>query len=95
MKRKLPSSKQEPDLVKKQRLSGKSQKSKESVFATLCSTLSQAVLPSKKTTNAPNPQDTNVGPTNDKTRQDTSPNEEKESDKSDEAVASKLAINGS
>ncbi|KAK1435894.1 hypothetical protein QVD17_01666 [Tagetes erecta] len=95
LKRKLPSSKQEPDLVKKQRLTGKSHKSKESVFATLCSTLSQAVLPSKKTTNAPNSQDTNVGPTNDKTCQDTSPNEEKEADESGETVASKMAINGS
>ncbi|KAE8698226.1 Serine/threonine-protein phosphatase 4 regulatory subunit 3 isoform 2 [Hibiscus syriacus] len=43
----------EQEFVKKQRL-GKSSKSKGSVFAALCSTLSQAVLPSKKTANAMN-----------------------------------------
>ncbi|XP_059646798.1 uncharacterized protein LOC132293356 isoform X2 [Cornus florida] len=50
LKRKLLS-KEEPERVKKQRL-GKSTKSKESVFAALCSTLSQAVLPCKKTASA-------------------------------------------
>ncbi|KAG5023806.1 hypothetical protein JHK85_020148 [Glycine max] len=48
LKRKLPSKDKEPELVKKQKLS-KNSKSKDSVFAALCSTLSQAVLPSKKT----------------------------------------------
>ncbi|KDP27895.1 hypothetical protein JCGZ_18975 [Jatropha curcas] len=48
LKRKLSSRDKEPDPAKKQRL-GKHSKSKESVFAALCSTLSQAVLPSKKT----------------------------------------------
>lgn len=47
VKRKLPSKDTEPELVKKQKLS-KNPKSKDSVFAALCSTLSQAVLPSKK-----------------------------------------------
>lgn len=48
LKRKSASSKEkEPELVKKQRL-GKNPKSRDSVFAALCSTLSQAVLPSKK-----------------------------------------------
>lgn len=48
LKRKSASSKEkEPELVKKQRLS-KNPKSRDSVFAALCSTLSQAVLPSKK-----------------------------------------------
>ncbi|XP_038723073.1 serine/threonine-protein phosphatase 4 regulatory subunit 3-like isoform X2 [Tripterygium wilfordii] len=49
LKRKTASSKdKEPELLKKQRLV-KTSKSRESVFAALCSTLSQAVLPSKKT----------------------------------------------
>lgn len=48
LKRKLASKDKEPELSKKQRL-GKSSKSKDSVFAALCSTLSQAVLPIKKT----------------------------------------------
>ncbi|KAI4334946.1 hypothetical protein L6164_013641 [Bauhinia variegata] len=48
VKRKLPSKDKEPDVVKKQKLS-KNSKSKDSVFAALCSTLSQAVLPSKRT----------------------------------------------
>jgi len=48
LKRKLPSKDKEPELVKKQKLS-KNSKSKDSVFAALCSTLSQASLPSKKT----------------------------------------------
>ncbi|XP_047153634.1 serine/threonine-protein phosphatase 4 regulatory subunit 3-like isoform X1 [Vigna umbellata] len=48
LKRKLPSKDKEPELVKKQKLS-KNSKSKDSVFAALCSTLSQAALPSKKT----------------------------------------------
>ncbi|KAG4378395.1 hypothetical protein GLYMA_17G032400v4 [Glycine max] len=48
LKRKLPSKDKEPELEKKQKLS-KNSKSKDSVFAALCSTLSQAVLPSKKT----------------------------------------------
>ncbi|GMJ12272.1 PLATINUM SENSITIVE 2 LIKE, Suppressor of MEK 1 [Hibiscus trionum] len=54
LKRKLISREHESDLackIKKQGL-GKSSKSKESVFATLCSTLSQAVLPSKTIANA-------------------------------------------
>lgn len=46
LKRKLPSKDKEPELVKRQKLS-KNSKSKDSVF--LCSTLSQATLPSKKT----------------------------------------------
>ncbi|KAI7736107.1 hypothetical protein M8C21_004236, partial [Ambrosia artemisiifolia] len=95
LKRKLSSSKQEPDLVKKQRLSGKTAKSKESVFASLCSTLSHAVLPSKKTANPPNTQETNVGPTNDKTPLDTAPSEDKEADKGGAPVAAEMAINGS
>lgn len=45
-------SKSEPGPIKKQRLD-RNPKSKDSVFAALCSTLSQAVLPSKKTTSAP------------------------------------------
>lgn len=48
LKRQLASKDKEPELVKKQRL-GKNSKSKDSVFAALCSTLSHAVLPSKKT----------------------------------------------
>lgn len=48
LKRKLPNKDKEPELVKKQKFS-KNSKSKESVFAALCSTLSQAVLPGKKT----------------------------------------------
>ncbi|KAJ4833837.1 hypothetical protein Tsubulata_022444 [Turnera subulata] len=52
LKRNLPSrdKEQEPSL-KKQRL-GKSSKSRDNVFAALCSTLSQAVLPSKKSASA-------------------------------------------
>ncbi|PPS16775.1 hypothetical protein GOBAR_AA03780 [Gossypium barbadense] len=49
-KRKLNPKEKEHELSKKQRL-GKSSKSRDSVFAALCSTLSQAVLPSKKTAN--------------------------------------------
>ncbi|TYI66972.1 hypothetical protein E1A91_D09G264600v1 [Gossypium mustelinum] len=49
-KRKLNPKEKEHELSKKQRL-GKSPKSRDSVFAALCSTLSQAVLPSKKTAN--------------------------------------------
>lgn len=48
MKRKLASKDNKPEMTKKQRF-GKNSKSKDSVFAALCSTLSQAVLPSKKT----------------------------------------------
>lgn len=48
LKRKLPSKDKEPELVQRQKLS-KSSKSKDGVFASLCSTLSQAVLPGKKT----------------------------------------------
>ncbi|KAL1320815.1 hypothetical protein HN51_065522 [Arachis hypogaea] len=48
LKRKLPSKDKDPESVKKQKLS-KNSKSKESVFAALCSTLSQAVLPVKRT----------------------------------------------
>ncbi|XP_017975032.1 PREDICTED: serine/threonine-protein phosphatase 4 regulatory subunit 3 isoform X1 [Theobroma cacao] len=51
LKRKLTTKEKEPDLAKKQRL-GKSSKSRDSLFAAWCSTLSQAVLPSKKTANA-------------------------------------------
>ncbi|MBA0753746.1 hypothetical protein Gogos_020265 [Gossypium gossypioides] len=51
LKRKLTPMEKEPGLAKKQRL-GKSSKPRDSVFAALCSTLSQAVLPSKKTANA-------------------------------------------
>lgn len=47
LKRKLPSKDKEPDLVKKQKLC-KNSKTKDGVFAALCSTLSQAVLPAKK-----------------------------------------------
>ncbi|XP_011020283.1 PREDICTED: serine/threonine-protein phosphatase 4 regulatory subunit 3 isoform X2 [Populus euphratica] len=63
MKRKLPSKDKEPDLVKKQRLARHS-KPKESVFAALCSTLSHAVLPSKKAATAMHitPLDGNKGP---------------------------------
>lgn len=46
LKRKL-GSKEEPELKKKPRIA-KNAKSKESVFAALCSTLSQAVIPNKK-----------------------------------------------
>ncbi|XP_076892749.1 uncharacterized protein LOC143544552 isoform X1 [Bidens hawaiensis] len=92
LKRKLSSSKQEPDSVKKQRQSGKTAKSKESVFATLCSTLSQAV---KKTAIATNTQDTKAGPTDDKTNQDAPPNEDKEADKGGPAVATETSLNGS
>lgn len=46
LKRKLAS--KEPELVKRQRIS-RSSKSKDSVFASLCSTLTHAVLPNKKT----------------------------------------------
>ncbi|KAF7813567.1 serine/threonine-protein phosphatase 4 regulatory subunit 3-like isoform X3 [Senna tora] len=56
LKRKLPSKDKEPELVKKQKFS-KNSKSKDSVFAALCSTLSQAVLPGKKTSI-----DTQTGP---------------------------------
>ncbi|XVE82246.1 hypothetical protein DITRI_Ditri15bG0132600 [Diplodiscus trichospermus] len=51
LKRKLTSKENEPELAKKPHL-GKSSKSRESVFAALCSTLSQAVLPGKKAANA-------------------------------------------
>ncbi|XP_022760665.1 serine/threonine-protein phosphatase 4 regulatory subunit 3B-like isoform X9 [Durio zibethinus] len=51
-KRKLTPKEKEHELAKKQRLGKSSSKSRDSVFAALCSTLSQAVLPSKKTTNA-------------------------------------------
>ncbi|CAL5346876.1 unnamed protein product [Camellia sinensis] len=51
LKRKLASKEeQEPGPIKKQRI-GKISKSKDSVFASLCSTLSHAVLPGKKTAN--------------------------------------------
>lgn len=46
LKRKLDT-KEEPERTKKQRI-GKNTKSKEGMFAALCSTLSQAVLPNKK-----------------------------------------------
>lgn len=47
LKRKL-ASKEEPELVKRQRISRNS-KPKAGVFAALCSTLSHSVLPTKKT----------------------------------------------
>lgn len=47
LKRKLASKEKEPELAKKPRLA-KNPKSKDGVFAALCSTLSQAVLPNKK-----------------------------------------------
>uniref|UniRef100_A0A7N0TJV5 Serine/threonine-protein phosphatase 4 regulatory subunit 3-like central domain-containing protein n=1 Tax=Kalanchoe fedtschenkoi TaxID=63787 RepID=A0A7N0TJV5_KALFE len=50
LKRKLLSVEKGPVLAKKQRM-GKNTRSKDSVFAALCSTLSHAVLPSKKTPN--------------------------------------------
>lgn len=51
LKRKL-SSREEPEMIKRQRLSRHSKSSKDGVFAALCTTLSQAVLPSKKTASA-------------------------------------------
>ncbi|XWS38956.1 hypothetical protein CRYUN_Cryun18bG0008100 [Craigia yunnanensis] len=51
LKRKLTSKEKEPELAKKQYL-GKISKSRDSVFAALCSTLNQAVLPNKKTANS-------------------------------------------
>ncbi|XAR49683.1 hypothetical protein NMG60_11032953 [Bertholletia excelsa] len=45
---KRKSTKEEPELIKKQRV-GKNLKPKEGVFAALCSNLCQAVLPSKRT----------------------------------------------
>lgn len=49
LKRKLASKDNKPEVSKKQRI-GKNSKSKDStVFTALCTTLSQAVLPSKKT----------------------------------------------
>ncbi|CAN0855492.1 Serine/threonine-protein phosphatase 4 regulatory subunit 3 [Linum grandiflorum] len=47
LKRKLPPKEREADVSKKQRLS-KNSKARDGVFAVLCSTLSQAVLPGKK-----------------------------------------------
>lgn len=100
LKRKHSSSKQDPDLVKKQRLGGKNPKAKESVFATLCTTLSQAVLPSTKTTiatNSANPQDNNEGPDekNQDNKGNTSANEETKADKGGIAVSTEMAVNGS
>ncbi|KAG8636530.1 serine/threonine-protein phosphatase 4 regulatory subunit 3 isoform X2 [Manihot esculenta] len=64
LKRKFPSREKESEPAKKQRL-GKHSKSRESVFASLCSTLSQAALPNKKATSsvhtAPCTDDTNKG----------------------------------
>ncbi|KAK8572064.1 hypothetical protein V6N13_047686 [Hibiscus sabdariffa] len=51
LKRKLISREHESDLACKKQGLGKSSKSKDSVFATLCSTLSQAELPSKTIAN--------------------------------------------
>ncbi|CAL0300954.1 unnamed protein product [Lupinus luteus] len=48
LKRKLPPKDKDPELLKKQKLS-KNSKPKDNVFATLCSTLTQVVLPGKKT----------------------------------------------
>ncbi|KAL8244483.1 hypothetical protein R6Q59_010741 [Mikania micrantha] len=95
LKRKLSTSKQNSNLVKKQRLSGKNPKSKEGVFATFCSTLNQTVLPSKKTTNAANSQDAVVGPINDKSNQGVSPIKDKGADKGGATSATKMVINGS
>uniref|UniRef100_A0A2P2MU23 Serine/threonine-protein phosphatase 4 regulatory subunit 3 isoform X1 n=1 Tax=Rhizophora mucronata TaxID=61149 RepID=A0A2P2MU23_RHIMU len=53
LKRKQPMKGKEPEPTKKQRLS-KNPKSRESVFAALCSTLSQAVLPGKKSVSTKN-----------------------------------------
>ncbi|XP_030974008.1 serine/threonine-protein phosphatase 4 regulatory subunit 3-like isoform X1 [Quercus lobata] len=47
LKRKLASKDNKPEVTKKQRF-GKNSRSKDNVFAALCTTLSQAVLPSKK-----------------------------------------------
>ena len=60
MKRKLLSKDKEPELVKKRRL-GKQSKAREGVFAALCSTLSHAVLPSKKAEVNATPEDGNEG----------------------------------
>ncbi|XP_065863785.1 uncharacterized protein [Euphorbia lathyris] len=54
LKRKLSSRDKETEVAKKQRL-GKHSKARESVFAALCSTLSHAVLPSKKTASSVHP----------------------------------------
>lgn len=100
LKRKLSVSKQESKMVKKQRLvGGEIPKSKENVFATLCSTPSQAVLPSKKTaitTNAHNSQDTSVGPIekSPEDKADTRPDEEK-ADRGGVKVTTEMATNGS
>ncbi|XP_059632786.1 uncharacterized protein LOC132275338 [Cornus florida] len=71
LKRKL-TSKEDPEPKKKQRL-GKNVK-KESVFAALCSTLSQAVLPSKKTASAvdivPRSADSDKSSSNEENRQE-------------------------
>jgi protein phosphatase-4 regulatory subunit 3 len=48
LKRKLASKDNKPEVSKKQRI-GKNSKTKDNVLTALCSTLSQAVLPSKKT----------------------------------------------
>ncbi|KAI3690946.1 hypothetical protein L2E82_49159 [Cichorium intybus] len=90
LKRKISASKQDPDFVKK-RLVGKNPKSKESVFATLCSTLSQAVLPSKNTTNAPN----NSQDPKEQDKGDTGPNKDTEPDKNSIVAGPEVAINGS
>ncbi|KAH1096568.1 hypothetical protein J1N35_013489 [Gossypium stocksii] len=52
LKRKLISREHENEVAYKKQCLGKSSKARDSVFAALCSTLSQAVLPSKKTANA-------------------------------------------
>ncbi|CAI9259794.1 unnamed protein product [Lactuca saligna] len=56
LKRKFLAKKEETDIIKKRKLVGKTQtqKPKESVFATLCSTLSQTVLPSTTTSTTDN-----------------------------------------
>ncbi|GFZ09072.1 binding protein [Actinidia rufa] len=53
LKRKL-ALKEEPELIKKQR-TGKNSKSNDNVFAALCSTISQAVLPSQKAAHTVHP----------------------------------------
>ncbi|KAL7594881.1 hypothetical protein Lser_V15G31349 [Lactuca serriola] len=86
LKRKI-SKQEQPDSVKKRLLTKNPMKSKESVFATLCSTLSQAVLPSKNTPNTYTSQDN-------KDKGDTAPNKETD-DKNTLTVGPEVAINGS
>lgn len=73
MKRKSPTSKEKEPEQKKPRL-GKNSKSRDSVFAALCSTLSQAVLPSKKTTSSTE----STSPSDDETKGSADANHQKE-----------------